>query len=1140
MVLAFNLDIHAPIYKIGPNDSYFGFAVAEHFKENLPVILVGAPKAESGQPGTEHAGAVYSCPITARYIYSDSASATVNSGWCQQENVEYDSIEEMHKPVNSVLGRQLHFQGKNRQLLGSVVVSAGIPNGMAMACAPLVRYHNSSAYTDGTCFVLESDLTQKEILVSCSQPGLPRTDRHNEFGSCMEGFSGFVDESMVITGLPGAKKWTGGVFGRYYPKDIFAMNRDRWTMGVDPKLHGIRSKFQGHDYLGFSVRHGRFGFWFEDKDNTTIVAGATRYNQTGAVTFLPFRNGHSPNSQTSHYLTLTEDSFMLQGSQLGSAFGYAIEVIDLNNDRFDDLLVGAPFEYSETVYGSFGGAVYIFYSSGIRRKRHENANVFLKPIKIRGQGIYSQFGLAITRLGNVDGDNNNYNDFAVGAPFTDNGKGAVYIYLGAKSSNTFKPEPVQIITADELPRINLHMKALKTFGFSLSGGSDLDGNGYNDLVIGAFASDTVILLRARPVIYITAQHIDNDMKIDIDGDSSCFRTAQTCFSISTELSVDKTNIKNSSKLLNFDSDVFKCMLEVIAMSSGVGTRARILESRKENYTWNCGRGANQKPQIKNHKLFITNTNSDWINPIKLRFSVQLRNEAIPKMPRNGGKIVDMNLYPVLNKYGSEDTFIIHFNRKCGVDNVCTSDLQLLAVLPGISQEEDGTYVTQVGEKTTIDISFLVKNNAERAYEATLFIEYNSDELDIPILIRKDSPVNIDDFKGNLAIISLGNPMEPNKQLKFELSFRIARGRTEGLGKPLEFRAFVNSTSDEKNLDDNSWKTVVRVIKRAELELSAVSDPSIVRYGGEMKGESEMEFDADVGPLVVHKYTVTNKGPWSVSNVTLQVDWPYQMASVFTTGKWALYLMETPTMQLTNTDNSKDIKQCTMVLPHEWINPLQLKFLLETGNEQYYEDDNNDDMDQENGEDDEDLNRFKRTIEEHREKRPSRELRIKSTKIREKSGEEVEIVRVNCADKTAKCFTVTCHFDFLDVDAAAVIDFRSRLWNATFVEDYYDIAYVEILSSGRLILDQEQGIEERNTRNNFAFASTHAYPDRPAIPETAPIPWWVIIAAALLGLLILLILILIFWKCGFFKRNRPHHPTLYQAEYQFRREEISEA
>lgn len=67
------------------------------------------------------------------------------------------------------------------------------------------------------------------------------------------------------------------------------------------------------------------------------------------------------------------------------------------------------------------------------------------------------------------------------------------------------------------------------------------------------------------------------------------------------------------------------------------------------------------------------------------------------------------------------------------------------------------------------------------------------------------------------------------QLKFELSFKLARGRTEGLGRPLEFRAYVNSTSEEKNLDDNDWEATVRVIKRAELEMTAVSDPAIVRY-----------------------------------------------------------------------------------------------------------------------------------------------------------------------------------------------------------------------------------------------------------------------------------------------------------------------
>lgn len=66
------------------------------------------------------------------------------------------------------------------------------------------------------------------------------------------------------------------------------------------------------------------------------------------------------------------------------------------------------------------------------------------------------------------------------------------------------------------------------------------------------------------------------------------------------------------------------------------------------------------------------------------------------------------------------------------------------------------------------------------------------------------------------------------QLKFELSFKLARGRTEGLGKPLNFRVHVNSTSDEKNKEDNVWEAVVKVIKSAELELSAVSDPFIVR------------------------------------------------------------------------------------------------------------------------------------------------------------------------------------------------------------------------------------------------------------------------------------------------------------------------
>ncbi|VDM50696.1 unnamed protein product [Toxocara canis] len=37
LVKAFNIDINAPIFKIGPNGSYFGFSVAEHFNGEQPV-----------------------------------------------------------------------------------------------------------------------------------------------------------------------------------------------------------------------------------------------------------------------------------------------------------------------------------------------------------------------------------------------------------------------------------------------------------------------------------------------------------------------------------------------------------------------------------------------------------------------------------------------------------------------------------------------------------------------------------------------------------------------------------------------------------------------------------------------------------------------------------------------------------------------------------------------------------------------------------------------------------------------------------------------------------------------------------------------------------------------------------------------
>lgn len=81
-------------------------------------------------------------------------------------------------------------------------------------------------------------------------------------------------------------------------------------------------------------------------------------------------------------------------------------------------------------------------------------------------------------------------DFAVGAPYDGpNGRGAVYIFHG--SSKGVLEKPSQVIYAEDVPGSGF----LSTFGFSLSGGIDLDGNMYPDLVVGAYEANKAIVFK---------------------------------------------------------------------------------------------------------------------------------------------------------------------------------------------------------------------------------------------------------------------------------------------------------------------------------------------------------------------------------------------------------------------------------------------------------------------------------------------------------------------------------------------------------------------------------------------------------------------------------------------------------------------
>src|SRR6185503_7269374 len=127
--------------------------------------------------------------------------------------------------------------------------------------------------------------------------------------------------------------------------------------------------------------------------------------------------------------------------------------------------------------------------------------------------VGEQFGLAIARAGDLNGDG--YSDLAAGAPFynvTQQGAGAqglVRVYLGGPGLDAFSDFGVLGIQPNE------------QLGTSVSGGGDENGDGFDDLLIGAPYFDGYAGQDAgRAVVYYGARTLDNVPDAGFEGDEA--------------------------------------------------------------------------------------------------------------------------------------------------------------------------------------------------------------------------------------------------------------------------------------------------------------------------------------------------------------------------------------------------------------------------------------------------------------------------------------------------------------------------------------------------------------------------------------------------------------------------------------------
>jgi hypothetical protein len=158
---------------------------------------------------------------------------------------------------------------------------------------------------------------------------------------------------------------------------------------------------------------------------------------------------------------------------------------DVNGDGYADVVVGAY----EAVYNE--GRAYVFYGG-------PGADD-VPDLTLSGSGIVgSAFGARVAGVGDLNGDG--YDDVAVG-----DGAGAVFVFYGGHP-------------ADEFKDLTLASPQLRDqFGTALAGGGDVNGDGYDDLIVGAYAGDS---RRGRAYLYFGGPQTDGSPDLVFVGDQT--------------------------------------------------------------------------------------------------------------------------------------------------------------------------------------------------------------------------------------------------------------------------------------------------------------------------------------------------------------------------------------------------------------------------------------------------------------------------------------------------------------------------------------------------------------------------------------------------------------------------------------------
>ncbi|XP_068602586.1 integrin alpha-4 [Brachionichthys hirsutus] len=797
----YNLDQDNSLEFSGPPSSMFGYSVLLHRHGAHNWLVVGAPVANStSSPLAQSPGAVYRCDITA----------------------ERRRCHPMHSDVLSC-GKTCEAESNHQWLGVSLSRQPGDSGGHILACAHRwknVFYSRKDSQNhklpNGVCYRYGDDLRQAQPIIPCYRDHQRKFGE--DYGSCQAGISNFLTEDLIIMGAPGTSYWTGSVL-------VFNTSSGGMSVYLDEDNEAVSFG----SYLGYSVGAGHF----LSPATVEVVGGAPQYNQKGKV------------------FIFTVDKSMLRvvaevfGNELGSYFGSSVCAVDLNADGLSDLLVGAPMATGST---REEGRIHVYINQG-------QSKLLEAEFQLTGSNAYAaRFGETIADLGDLDDDG--YHDVAVGAPQEDDLKGAVYIYNGR--ADGVSATPSQRITGSTLGH------DLRMFGQSLSSGIDIDHNGYQDVAIGAFLSDSALVLRTRPVIQVKASlllpdQIDHRMALcqEHKSPAGCFNVS-VCFIVSSREFKGPIDLQYhlTADLLHKPSFPHRFFFH--GNGSSNSTRGRV-RARPGQVT------------CMTHVAYQRKDVRDIFTPIQFEVSYRHRETNTQR----GSSKTFPPLKPILQQSGGHKNTVSNqtrFARSCSLVN-CSTNMQLSAQLVLPQQQQ----YFAVGSGQTVLLKALLVNTGDDAFLPRLTLNFPSNIHYIKVLQNEDNVVSCDvmqEVNSTMAGVDCSVTdllLSARAQLNISFLLDVSQNSTPG-----DVMIHINTSSDnyerEEYLHDNALSLPLPLKYGVNVNIHGFVSPTSFVFG-----------DEDLTPVDCYSerfnytYKVLNSGPSRAVDTRVKIALPKILA-----------------------------------------------------------------------------------------------------------------------------------------------------------------------------------------------------------------------------------------------------------------------